>query len=128
MKSAQNFSPILILGDSFAVLLVILLGFAFHQTYAVERIQFTLFPFLVSWLVVAAAFRLFAAQTIQWNQLWRVPLAMLVAAPLGGWLRSAWLGTPLVPIFVLVLGLTLALGLLAWRALYIIFTLRPTKA
>jgi len=128
MKSAQNSSLILILGDSLTVLLMILLGFAFHQTDVAERIQFTFLPFLAAWLVVAAAFRISAPQAVHWSQLWRVPLTMLVAAPLAGFLRSAWLGIPLVPIFVLVLGLALCLGLLAWRMFYILFMTRQAKA
>lgn len=128
MKLGQNFSLKLILGDSFAILLIILLGFAFHQTNAGERIQFTLLPFLASWLLVAAVFKLFEHQSVLWNQLWRVPLAMVFAAPLGGWLRSTWLGTPLVPIFVLILGITLALGLLVWRTLYTFFVFRRSRA
>ncbi len=47
MKTRRKTSPtILILGDSLAILLVILPGFTFHQTDAAERLQFTLFPFL----------------------------------------------------------------------------------
>lgn len=124
----MNRTPLLLLlGDTLTILLIILLGFALHQTNATERIQFTLFPFLAAWLLVASVFRLFTSRTLQWNQLWHVPLAMLVAAPLGSWLRSAWLGTPLVPVFVLVMGLTLTLGLLAWRAVYKFFNLRRAK-
>lgn len=118
----------LILGDSLAILLVVLFGFAFHQTEAAARIQFTLLPFFAAWLLVAATLRLFSASTLQLAQLWRVPLALLIAAPLGGWLRSAWLATPMVPVFVLLLGLALAIALLAWRAVYIILTLKRVKA
>ncbi len=119
---------ILVVGDAIIILLVILLGFSTHQSDVATRLQFTLFPFLGAWLLAAAAFGLYGASAAHWNQLWRVPLAMLFAAPLGGALRAAWLGSALIPIFVLVMAATLTGALLLWRGLAILLSTRAVKA
>jgi hypothetical protein len=40
---------------------------------------------------------------------------MVVAAPVGALLRSAWLGTPPVPVFVVVMGTMSLTGIGLWR-------------
>ena len=76
----------------------------------------TFFPVLISWLLIAPWLDLFDEDRITGASLfWRVPLAMLLAAPLAAVLRAALLGSAALPIFTLVLGLTFALGLLVWR-------------
>jgi hypothetical protein len=42
-------------------------------------------------------------------------LAALLAAPMAAWLRGVWLNSAILPIFVLVLGLSAALGFGIWR-------------
>jgi hypothetical protein len=129
MKNIRFTSPaVLIIGDAISILLVILLGFSTHQSDVATRLQFTLIPFLGAWLVAAAASGLYGAYAARWNQLWRVPLAMLFAAPLGAALRAAWLGTAVIPIFVLVMAATLTAALLLWRGIAILFSSRPVKA
>ncbi len=119
---------VLVVGDTVAILLVILLGFSTHQSSVATRLQFTLIPFLGAWLLVAAGFGLYGSSAARWNQLWRVPLAMLFASPLGATLRAAWLGTAVIPIFVLVMAATLTLALLVWRGLAILLSTRAVKA
>jgi hypothetical protein len=121
---------LLILGDLAALIIVIVLGFAFHQSSAMSgRLHFTLVPFALTWLLAAALLGLYAAPTAaNPKQLWRVLLGMLLAAPLASLLRSAWLGTPFIPIFAVIMGATSLLGLLVWRLIYIFVIARKGKA
>jgi hypothetical protein len=129
MKNIRFTSPvILIIGDAIAILLVIVAGFSTHQSDVATRLQFTLIPFLGAWLLVAWAFGLYGAASGRINQLWRVPLAVLFVAPLGGVLRAAWLGAPVIPVFILVMAATLTLALLVWRGLAILLSGRAVKA
>jgi hypothetical protein len=44
---------------------------------------------------------------------------MILAAPLGAWLRGLWLGSPVLLNFVWVIGGVNALAILVWRSLYL---------
>ncbi len=122
--------PLLVLGDLLALALVIVLGFTFHQSSAMSgRLHYTLLPFALCWLLAAAILGLYNFSTAaSAKQLWRVALGMLLAAPLASLLRSAWLGTPFIPIFAVIMGATSLLGLLLWRLLYIFVIARKGKA
>lgn len=116
-------SVLLLIDDAVAILIVTMLGLRFHQIDAVmwERLPFTFFPFFLTWLLAAAALKLYQPQTAgQWAQLWRVPLAAGIAALPAAALRALWLGTPLVPGFVFVMGGAVALGLLISRSFYVL--------
>ena len=113
--------PVLLLGDLITLLLVTLFGFASHGTMGTAgmRMLTTFVPLVVAWLLIAPHLRLFQeAVSRDWKELWRPFWAMVLAAPLAAWLRSAWLGAPIIPIFVVVLGGISALSLLVWRILY----------
>jgi hypothetical protein len=113
--------PVLLIGDIFTLLLVTLFGFATHGTMetAGTRMLSTFIPLVIAWLLVAPHLRVFKkAVTSEWKELWRPFWAMVLAAPLAAWLRGAWLGAPILPIFVVVLGGISSLALLAWRTLY----------
>jgi len=116
--------PILLLvDDAIAILVVTMIGLGFHQMDAVlwDRLPFTFVPFYGVWVLAAAALRLYSpARAGDWRQLWRVAPAAIVAALPAAALRSWWLGAPLVPVFVLVMGLAVAAGLLTSRGLYIL--------
>ncbi|MEX2143228.1 MAG: DUF3054 family protein [Anaerolineales bacterium] len=115
-------SILLLIDDAIAVLIVTLLGLRFHQLDATlwERLPFTFIPFFLAWVLAAAALQLYQpTRAGQWAQLWRVPAAAAIAVLPGAALRALWLGTPLVPIFILVMGAALALGLLISRSIYI---------
>jgi ABC-type xylose transport system permease subunit len=56
------------------------------------------------------------------KQLWRPVLAMLLAAPLAGLLRAMMLNSVVIPLFVLILGGSAALGMLVWRGLWWLLT------
>jgi hypothetical protein len=120
---------ILPLGDSLALALVVVYGFASHQEVeAVFTARFlaTYLPFLAAWLLSAAVFgALNPARAGDARQLWRPAVAGLVSAPIGALLRSAWLGTPPVPTFIAVMTVMLLIGLGLWRvALFAVLRLR----
>lgn len=49
---------------------------------------------------------------------------MVLAGPMAAWMRGMLLNSPILPIFVVVLGGSAALSLLAWRSLYWVFVKR----
>lgn len=112
---------ILVICDTLTLALVTIFGFASHGTMgtAGTRMLTTFIPLVVAWLLIAPFLGVFQeAKTLDWKDLWRPFWAMVLAAPLAAWIRGAWLNTPILPIFVVVLGGICALGLLAWRTLY----------
>jgi hypothetical protein len=80
----------------------------------------TLIPLAFAWGLIAPWLGVYQVIVVQ-NPLalWRPVLAMLLSAPMAGWLRGVMLGSPVIPVFVLVLGVTSAAGLLIWRGLYL---------
>jgi hypothetical protein len=110
----------LILGDLAAALVVALIGFLTHYG-KIEgwRWLSSYVPVVVGWLAIAPWLGVYRAETANRPvQVWRAGLAAFLSAPLAAWLRGAWLNTPILPLFVLVLGLTDALGFLVWRGLW----------
>jgi hypothetical protein len=108
---------LLLLGDALAILVVTLIGFTTHGlSTATPRWLTTYLPLLLSWLAIAPWLGVFRPEyySRSW-QTWRAPLAIVFAAPLAALLRSLWLGTTIVPVFVLVLAATSALGIYLWR-------------
>ena len=102
--------------------LITALGFGLHQEIeAVASIRFlaTYLPVLVVWMVTAGGLGALdpirAADPRQW---WRPGLAVLVTAPIAAVLRSAWLGTPPVTVFVAVMAGMTMIGLGSWRIVY----------
>ena len=117
---------LLILGDVLALAVITLVGFANHNEllqFPVERIMATFLPLLAGWFLIAPWLGLFKDEiTSNARQLWRPVLAMLLAAPLTGLLRAMMLNGVVIPLFVLVLGGSAALGMLVWRTLWWLFT------
>ena len=120
----------LILGDIFAMLAVTLIGFATHgelDTSFITRMTALFFPLIIAWLLLSPWFGLFQPEiTSNLKQLWRPALATMFAAPLAAVLRGLILNAPIIPIFVVVLGITSALGMLFWRGLFF-FLSRKTR-
>lgn len=113
--------PGVIAGDGITLALVTLVGFARHDELGTAgfRMLSTFIPLLVAWLLVAPHLGAFDFQRLREPlQLWRPFWAMVLAAPLAGWLRGVWLNAPIIPIFVAVLGGVSALALLLWRSIY----------
>ncbi len=112
---------ILVVGDIVTLALVTIVGFASHgeaQTAGIRMLT-TFIPLVVAWFLIAPHLKSFEMQrTDDFNQLWRPFWAMVLAGPLAAWLRGVLLGTPIQPIFVVVIGGISALALLVWRGLF----------
>jgi hypothetical protein len=123
MKRLSNRTTLLLSGDALTLAVVTLFGFVQHQTLesAGLRILATYIPLFVAWLLLSPFLGVFeSAKISDTHQLWRPFWAMVLAAPLAAWLRGAWLGTPIQPIFVVVLGGTSAIALLIWRVIFLL--------
>src|SRR5258706_10104036 len=116
---------ILILGDILMIAILTIIGFVSHgeaDASFIPRIGTTFFPVVIGWFLLAPWFGLFD-ETIAVNSklLCRVPLAMLIAAPLALILRSAMLGSAALPLFTLILCSTFVLGLLLFGTALLFF-------
>jgi hypothetical protein len=121
---------VLILGDVVIFGLVTVAGFSRHGELgsAGLRLFATFLPLCIAWALAAPWLGVFnLSQASQALQLWRPLFAMLLAAPMAGWLRGLWLGESIPPIFVLVIGAFSALGILLWRGVWIAW-FRPRMA
>ena len=129
MTKNRNF---LILGDILAIGLVTIIGFATHRETGLSflpRMAATFFPLVLWWFLLAPRLGLFQDEVIYHaRQLWRPALAALFAAPLAAVLRGLTLNTPIIPIFAVVLGVTSALGMVVWRALYFLLNRKVSGA
>jgi hypothetical protein len=118
---------ILLLGDLVTLALVTIFGFASHDELGTAgvRLLTTFFPLLAAWLLVAPFLKVFDLDIANNpRQLWRPFWAMVLAAPMAAWMRGAWVRSPILPIFVVILGGVSALALLAWRFVYWLITSR----
>jgi hypothetical protein len=117
---------ILILGDLIALGLITLFGFSSHGELGfsyLPRMAASFFPISIAWFLISPWFGLFRKEIIcNARQLWRPMPVILIAGPLAALMRGSILGSPVIPIFVIVLTLTSGLGLIAWRTLYFLFT------
>ena len=117
-----NNRNILILGDTISILAVTLIGFATHGELDIAfiiRMSALFFPLLIAWFLLSTWLGLFQTEIISNpKQMWRSALGMLFAAPLAAVLRGLILNAPIIPIFVVVLAVTSAFGMLLWRGLY----------
>lgn len=117
----------LILGDAISLALVTVIGFASHATLGTAsfRMVTTYLPLLAAWLLIAPHLGAFSNQHVSdVRQLWRPMWAMILAAPLAAWMRGFWLDSPILPVFVMVIGGSSALAILIWRSLYIFLITR----
>ncbi|MCS7010874.1 MAG: DUF3054 domain-containing protein [Anaerolineales bacterium] len=114
----------LLLGDTLALALLTIIGFAAHNELSpayFSRMPATFLPMSLAWFLVAPWLGLFEKRIVQNpRQLWRPFLTMLIAAPLAAVLRAAWLGGVVLPIFVVVLAGSNALGMMTWRAIWLV--------
>jgi hypothetical protein len=112
----------IILGDLLALAVTTLIGFVTHgetDLSLLPRFTAIYFPLSIFWFFFAHFLQLFQPEiTFSLNQLWRVPLAMLFAVPLAVVARSVILQTEIVPVFMLALGGTSAIGMMIWRGIY----------
>ncbi len=118
----RNPRVLLGLGDLCVTALVTFAGFVSHGEAALSflpRLLITLLPLTAGWFLLAPWFGLFNLKIISSpGQFWRVWVVMLFVAPLAGLIRAALLIENAIPVFVLVLGTTSALGLSVWRLIF----------
>lgn len=114
----------LIAGDTLALSVITVVGFASHGETNISflpRMLTTFLPLVLSWFLIAPWLGLFDAQiTSQPKQLWRPPLAMLLAAPMSAILRAAILNSVALPLFTIILGGSAAMGMLVWRGVMLL--------
>ena len=111
----------LIIGDILTLTIVTVIGFASHGTAgtAGSRMLTTFIPLLVAWLLIAPHLKVYDRDIVlDGRQLWRPFWAMVLAGPMAAWLRGMLLNSPILPVFVIILGGVSALAILAWRGLY----------
>ena len=122
---------ILILGDIIALAILTVVGFATHGETGfsfLPRMGVIYLPMLFGWFVLSPWFGLSDEQVItNPKNLWRIILAMLFIAPLAATLRAALLGAAMLPLFPLILGGSNAIGMMAWRWIYIFIAKRAAK-
>lgn len=118
---------LLVAGDIIALAIVTIVGFASHGTAgtAGARMLTTFLPLLGAWLLIAPHLKVYDFEIVSdGRQLWRPFWALVLAAPMAGFLRGLMLNSPILPLFVIILGGVGALTLLAWRGLYWILSAR----
>jgi hypothetical protein len=120
----------IVIGDGVMHILITLFGFASHDTLqseSLDRILATFVPFFAAWLVSAFGFGLFSWGRVKDpRQLWRPPLAAIIAAPLGGIVRGLWLRSTILPTFILVMAGVTAVGMFIWRS-FLLFLFRQRE-
>ena len=112
---------VLILGDIITLALVTIIGFASHGTAdtAGARMLTTYVPLVVAWFLVAPFLQVYNIEYgHDGRQLWRPIWAMVLAAPMAAWLRGMMLSSPILPIFVVILGGVSVVAIFLWRALF----------
>ena len=118
----------LILGDILTFAIVTYIGFATHgeaDVSYVARMAAAFFPLLIAWFLMAPWLGLFdEGVTRNFKSLWRIMPAMVFVSPLAVILRAVLLHSAAQPLFVLIFGLTNALGILVWRVIYLFIARR----
>lgn len=120
----QNLPTIraLVLGDTIAYALITIIGFSSHgllEASAILRILATFLPFYGSWVLFAfwgGVSRPAKDHSRRW--LLRSGICAVLSAPFAATLRGFWLGSPILPTFVLVMAGVSAFGIMMWRLLF----------
>ncbi|HKY53762.1 MAG TPA: DUF3054 domain-containing protein [Anaerolineales bacterium] len=124
-------SWVLYIGDILAIAIITLIGFATHgetNLSFLPRMGAIFIPLLISWFLLAPWFGLFQQEIVSnLKQLWRPAFVVLFAVPLAATLRGIILNLPVIPVFVIVLSMTSALGMMIWRVLYYLFNYKRVK-
>ena len=112
---------VLIAGDIITLAIVTIIGFASHGSAdtAGSRMLTTFIPLVAAWLLIAPYLKVYDRKIVlEGSQLWRPLWAMVLAAPMAAWLRGLMLSSPILPVFVVILGGVSAVAILIWRGLY----------
>lgn len=124
MKTLRSHLSWLVAGDLLAAFIVTAVGFLDHYgNLQGWRWLTTFLPVTAAWFLIAPWLGLYRPEiTRAPRQIWRPVLAALLAAPLAAVLRGAALNGAVLPLFVLVLGLTNGLGFALWRLIWALLT------
>jgi len=129
-RSRERQRIVLVVGDVLVVLLTTITGFANHGELAsagLSRMAGTFVPFAFGWFIVSPWLGCFDVERMaRPANLWRPPLAAVLAAPLGAIVRGLWLGAPVLPVFAVVMGAVLAAAMFTWRLVAVALLRRPT--
>ena len=112
---------VLTIGDIITLAIVTIIGFASHGSAdtAGSRMLTTFIPLVAAWLLIAPYLKVYDRNIVlEGSQLWRPLWAMVLAAPMAAWLRGLMLSSPILPVFVVILGGVSAVAILIWRGLY----------
>lgn len=112
---------VLIAGDIITLAIVTVIGFASHGTAdtAGSRMLTTFIPLVVAWFLIAPFLQVYDNQNSRnGRQLWRPLWAMILASPMAAWLRGLMLSSPILPVFVIILGGVSAVAILVWRGIF----------
>jgi hypothetical protein len=112
---------VLIVGDILTLAIVTVVGFASHGTAntAGSRMLSTFIPLVVAWFSVAPFLHVYDTQiSLDGRQLWRPLWAMVLASPIAAWLRGLILNSPILPVFVIILGGVSVVAIIIWRGSY----------
>lgn len=122
MQNRSNLQRfVLIAGDIITLAIVTVIGFASHGTAdtAGSRMLTTFIPLVVAWFLIAPFLQVYDTQfSLDGRQLWRPLWAMILASPMAAWLRGLMLSSPILPIFVIILGGVSAVAILVWRGIF----------
>lgn len=123
-SGTNKFRAVLLAGDALVLGLVTLVGFANHRRLEEAGLYMltTFIPLLAAWLLIAPHLQAYQLSRVSDpRQLWRPLWAMVLAAPMVGFLRALWLQSMVDPVFILVMGAFGGLGLLIWRTLFVFY-------
>lgn len=113
----------LIIGDLAALALVTAIGFATHGEIGLDylpRYLAAYIPLALTWFLLAPWFGLFdESVTRNAAAFYRPALTVIFAAPLAAVFRGFLLGENIQPIFAMVFTSTNAVGMVAWRAIWL---------
>jgi len=122
MQNRSNLQRfVLIAGDIITLAIVTVIGFASHGTAdtAGSQMLTTFIPLVVAWFLIAPFLQVYDNQiSREGRQLWRPLWAMILASPMAAWLRGLMLSSPILPVFVIILGGVSAVAILVWRGIF----------
>lgn len=128
MRQNRHFPIWLLAGDVLSLLIISMIGFASHNLTINWQVLTTFLPYLLAWILFAPWMGVYQTGLVSRpSQIWRPMLAAFLAAPMAAWLRGAWLNRAILPIFVLVLGLSAAFGFGIWRLAWAFFSQRVER-
>ena len=132
MKKSINLErATLITGDIITLAIVTVIGFASYGTAGIagSRMLTTFIPLVIAWFIFAPLLHSFDREVyLDIKQLWRPLWAMVLASPMVAWLRGVLLNSPILPLFVIILGGVSAVGILLWRGIFWLVASRLKRA